>query len=160
MRDPRGARSGGGEESAAPERFVLDLPSDLRVIEQTVSFLVTRCREYDFNGSRLLLNFRVGVTEALANAILYGNRRDPEKRVRIAVALNEDAVEVEVRDEGSGFDPRLVPDPTLPENLERPGGRGIFLLRKLMDDVQYDERGNCVRLRLNREPPEARRART
>jgi serine/threonine-protein kinase RsbW len=155
MIDPRTPR-GGGEAAAAPERFVLDLPSDLRVIEQTVSFLVLRCREHAFNGSRLLLNFRVGVTEALANAILYGNRRDPDKRVRVAVALNEQAVEVEVRDEGSGFDPRQVPDPTLPENLERPRGRGIFLIRKLMDEVHFEEQGNCVRLRLNRVAPEGR----
>jgi serine/threonine-protein kinase RsbW len=144
---------GGRREPIAPERFVLELPSDPQVIEHTVSYLVDRCRAHDFNGSRLLLNFRVGVTEALANAILYGNRGDPRKSVRVAVAVDASAVEVEVRDEGAGFDPSIVPDPTLPENIERPGGRGIFLIRELMDEVHYGPPGNSVRMVLRRLSP-------
>jgi serine/threonine-protein kinase RsbW len=60
-------------------------------------------------------------------------------------------VAVQVRDEGPGFDPAEVPDPRLPENLERTGGRGIFLIRELMDEVRFNECGNCVRLVLRRE---------
>jgi serine/threonine-protein kinase RsbW len=130
--------------------FVLELPSDLRLIEAAVAYLVNRCRAFDFEGSRLTLNFRVGVTEALANAMIYGNGRDPGKRVRVAVALDPSRVTVEVRDEGEGFDPRRVPDPTLPEYRERSGGRGLFLLRKLMDEVRFNECGNAVLLVLNR----------
>ncbi len=138
---------------AASEEFVLELASQLEVIEPTVSDLVERCHAFGFNGSRLNLNFRVGVTEALANAILYGNRRDPLKHLRVEVSLDSSRVVLQVTDEGEGFDPQRVPDPTLPENLERPGGRGVFLLRKLMDEVEYNERGNAVRLVLRREPP-------
>jgi serine/threonine-protein kinase RsbW len=130
--------------------FVLELPSDLRMIEGVVSYLVNRCRAFDFEGSRLNLNFRVGLCEALANAVIYGNRRDPEKRVRVEVELDPERVAVRVIDQGKGFDPGHVPDPTLPENLENPGGRGIFLLRKLMDQVEYNDRGNEVRLVLHR----------
>src|SRR5688500_9134595 len=126
--------------------FVLELPSDLRLIEQAVTYLVDRLRAYDFAGSLLTLNFRVGVAEALANAMIYGNGNDPAKRVRVEVDLTRDQVLLEVRDEGVGFDPTQVPDPTLPENLEAPGGRGIFLIRELMDEVDYNERGNSVRL--------------
>ena len=130
--------------------FVLELPSDLGVIEGAVAYLVNRCRDFRFEGSRLTLNFRVGMCEALANAVIYGNRRDPGKRVRVEVELNRERIAVRVIDQGAGFDPTDVPDPTLPEHLEEPGGRGIFLLHKLMDHVEYNERGNEVRLVLHR----------
>ena len=138
--------------------FVLELPSDPGVIENAVAYLVDRLRAYAFGGSRLNLNFRVGVAEALANAIIYGNRSDPEKRVRVEVELSREEVAVQVFDEGLGFDPAQVPDPTLPENLDGTGGRGIFLIRELMDEVRYNEPGNCVRLVLRNERGTLRRA--
>jgi serine/threonine-protein kinase RsbW len=138
--------------------FVLELPSDLRVIEAAVTYLVGRCRAFAFSGSRLNLNFRVGVTEALANAILYGNEGDARRSIRVEVSIDDTRVELRVVDEGSGFDPDAVPDPTEPENLERSGGRGLFLIRKLMDEVEYNDRGNAVRLLLRREPPKRRRS--
>ncbi|MBW3572604.1 MAG: ATP-binding protein [Gemmatimonadetes bacterium] len=131
--------------------FVLELPSDTRVIETAVAYLVDRLRAYDFAGSRLNLNFRVGVAEALANAMIYGNGSDPEKRVRVEVEVSSQAVALQVHDEGAGFDDGCVPDPTLPENLDRAGGRGIFLIRELMDEVRYEPPGNCVRMLLRRE---------
>jgi serine/threonine-protein kinase RsbW len=135
---------------AGRTRFTLELPSDPQVIENAVSYLVERCRGYEYHGSRLNLNFRVGVTEALANAVLYGNGSQSEKPVRVEVSLDYERVEVCVHDEGAGFDPDGVPDPTLPEYRERTGGRGVFLIRKLMDEVSYNERGNAVRLVLRR----------
>lgn len=141
-----------GEDGAS--EFVLELPSDLRVIEAAVTYLVNRCQAFNFGGSRLSLNFRVGMAEALANAMIYGNGRDPGKRVRVEVEFSARGVAVEVMDEGAGFDPDAVVDPTEPAFLERTGGRGIFLLRKLMDEVQYNERGNAVRLVLHRDEPD------
>lgn len=145
---------------AAPEScaFVLELPSDPGVIENAVSYLVDRLRAYAYGGSRLNLNFRVGVAEALANAMIYGNGSDPDKRVRVEVELSAVQVALQVYDEGSGFDPASVPDPTLPENLDGTGGRGLFLIRKLMDEVRYNEPGNCVRLVLRNERPLRRAA--
>ncbi len=142
--------TGAGPDSCS---FVLELPSDPGVIETAVAYLVERLRAYAFGGSRLNLNFRVGVAEALANAIIYGNGSDPEKRVRVEVDLSADEVTLQVYDEGAGFDPTQVPDPTLPENLDGTGGRGIFLIRELMDEVRYNEPGNCVRLVLRNERP-------
>jgi serine/threonine-protein kinase RsbW len=143
-----------------PERaeFVLELPSDLRMIEAAVTYLVDRCRSYAFGGPRLSLNFRVGITEALANAVLYGNQGDPGKYVRIEVSIDRIRVCLRVEDEGRGFDPQAVPDPTLPENLHRSGGRGLFLIRELMDEVEFSDRGNAVRLVLHREPERPRRS--
>jgi serine/threonine-protein kinase RsbW len=96
--------------------------------------------------------------EALANAVTYGNRQDPGKCVRVEVELSSERIAVAVRDQGVGFDPGEVPDPTLDENLERSGGRGIFLLHNLMDEVEYNERGNEVRFVLHRSTPPLRRA--
>jgi serine/threonine-protein kinase RsbW len=142
--------SGAGGEAT---RFVLQLPSDLKIIEAAVTYLVGRCRAYAFDGSRLNLNFRVGVTEALANAVLYGNRSDPAKIVRVEVALDLSRVVLHVTDEGPGFNPADVPDPTLPDHLQDTGGRGLFLIRELMDEVEYNDRGNAVRLVLLRDAP-------
>jgi serine/threonine-protein kinase RsbW len=133
--------------------LVLELPNDLRSIERSVSYLMERGRAVGFNDSRLRLNFRVGLTEALANAMLYGNCRDPRKRVRLEVRLSQDEIVVQVTDEGRGFDPRAVSDPTLPANRMRPGGRGLFLIRELMDQVDFNEQGNSIRMVL-RDPPQ------
>jgi serine/threonine-protein kinase RsbW len=126
--------------------YVLELPNDLRAIERSVAYLLERGREIGFDERRLRLNLRVGVTEALANAMLYGNCRDPRKRVRLEAKFSPDEIIVEITDEGRGFDPSRVGDPTLPANRVRPGGRGIFLIQKLMDRVEYNERGNSVRM--------------
>jgi serine/threonine-protein kinase RsbW len=148
----------GGGADAAPETLVLEMPSDIDLVEGAVADLVEHCRDHIAPASRLLLNFRVGVTEALANAILYANNCDPEKRVLVSVSVSRSAVVVEVSGEGRGFDPDAVPDPTLPENLHRTGGRGVFLIRKLMDEVEYFEQGNSVRLVLYRRSTSRRAA--
>lgn len=141
-----------GGALAGMAQFVLQLPSDTRVIEGAIRYLVNRCRSAGFSGGRLNLNLQVGLAEALANAMLYGNRNDPEKFVQVEVALDDARVTLCVTDEGEGFDPSEVPDPTLAPNLQRAGGRGVFLIRKLMDEVEYNARGNSVRLVLYREP--------
>ncbi len=126
--------------------LVLDVPTDVDAIERTVDLVMQRCRETAEEGRRLDLNFRVGLTEALSNAILYGNRDDPSKHVRLEVKLENGRIRATVRDQGAGFDPTAVPDPTRPENLSRPCGRGLFLMRQLLDEVWYNDRGNEVTL--------------
>lgn len=126
--------------------IVLELPSDIRSIERTVDYVMLRCRDCPTHARRLDLNFRVGLTEALANAMLYGNGHDPCKRVRVEIIVDQGRIEARVTDQGNGFDPSTVPDPTEPANLTRPCGRGLFLMRKLMDEVWYNDRGNQVTL--------------
>lgn len=127
-----------------PTDYTLELPNDLRAIERAVDYLIDRGQEIGFNHERLRLNLRVGLTEALANAMLYGNCRDPRKRVRIEAQVSAGVLTVRVTDEGRGFNPALVTDPTLPRNRARAGGRGIFLIRKLMDRVEFNECGNSI----------------
>ena len=127
-----------------PTDYILELPNDLRAIERAVDYLIERGQEIGFSRERLRLNLRVGLTEALANAMLYGNCRDPNKRVRVEARLSPGTLSVRVTDEGRGFNPANVSDPTLPRNRTRAGGRGIFLIRKLMDEVEFNERGNSI----------------
>src|SRR5512140_1888971 len=129
----------------------LELPNDVRAIQDTVEYLVDRSRDAGFDDpDRLRLNLRVSLSEALANAMLNGNRRDPSKRVRIEARLGPDRLVVRVTDEGGGFDPAMVPDPTLPEYRMRGSGRGIFLIRNLMDAVEFNDRGNSITMVLER----------
>jgi len=135
--------------------FILELPNDLRAIERAVDYLMSRCYEAGFNRDRLRLNLRVGVSEALANAMLYGNASDPDKRVLVEAHFTANSVVVRVTDEGSGFDPDALPDPTLPANRTRPHGRGIFLIRQLMDRVEFNREGNSITMILFDEPAAA-----
>ncbi len=75
--------------------------------------------------------------EALANAVRHGNRQDPDRNVRVAYVVENSTVTITVEDEGEGFDPKDIPDPTDPENLLRPNGRGIFYMRQFMNQVDF-----------------------
>lgn len=91
----------------------------------------------------------LAVEEALVNAIKHGNGGDRSKRVHVVCKLSRDLVRVEITDEGDGFDPADVPDPTADENLENPSGRGIMLMRSFVN-IRYNESGNQVILEKQR----------
>lgn len=131
--------------------LILELPSDVRSIERAVEYVMLRCSSCGAQARRLNLNFRVGLTEALANAMLYGNGHDPAKRVRVEITLHQGRLTASITDQGDGFDPASVPDPTEPANLTKPCGRGMFLMRELLDEVSYNARGNQVTLVLRLE---------
>jgi len=86
----------------------------------------------------------LSLEEAIVNAILHGNAGDPKKLVEITFQVSETELRVEIIDEGSGFNPDALPDPTADENLEKPSGRGVMLMRHYMDHVQYNKAGNQV----------------
>ncbi len=89
-------------------------------------------------------SIHLAVEEALVNAIRHGNRLDPSKHVRVACRLSHDLVRIEITDEGEGFDPSAVTDPTDPANIEAPSGRGLMLMRSFMSRVEYNDVGNHV----------------
>lgn len=128
------------------KELILELPNDIRSIEHAVEYVTRHCSTCCDYARRLNLNFRVGLTEALSNAMLYGNGNDPQKRVRVEVDIRVEEVAVRVTDQGIGFDPSTVPDPTLPDNITKTGGRGIFLMKALMDEVHFNDQGNSVTL--------------
>jgi serine/threonine-protein kinase RsbW len=119
------------------------IPSDTtearRVQDEIEQQLLTR-RASD----QEVFSVRLALEEALVNAIKHGNQMDRAKRVFISYRFLDDRFEVLISDEGNGFDPNDVPDPTAVENLERPCGRGLMLMRHYMTRVDYNERGNGV----------------
>lgn len=98
---------------------------------------------------------RLALEEALSNAVKHGNQGDASKAVTVHYRIDDEAVEIIIRDEGPGFDPESVPDPTLSENLEIPSGRGIMLMRSYMTEVDFPPPGNQVRMRLVKPAPKA-----
>jgi serine/threonine-protein kinase RsbW len=89
---------------------------------------------------------RLALEEAIVNAIRHGHRFDASRQVEVRYRLTEDSLLVEVEDEGPGFVLANVPDPLAPENVEREGGRGLYLMRCYMTSVRYNDSGNCVTL--------------
>ncbi len=133
------------------EDLVLEIPTDVHSIAGAVDYVMSRCVAGQMHARKLNLNFRVGLTEALSNAMMYGNGHDPSKNVVVEVVMSQGCLQATVRDQGTGFDPSSIPDPTLPENVSRSCGRGLFLMRELLDEVCYNERGNEVTLVLRLE---------
>jgi serine/threonine-protein kinase RsbW len=133
--------------------FDRSIPSDVREIEPIVEQVTRECRVLALSARQCALNVPVALTEALSNAILRGNRGMRDKQVRVRAVVSDAALVLEVADEGSGFDmDACTVDPTSPGNLEREDGRGLFLMRSLMDRVERYEANarNVVRLTLNR----------
>lgn len=128
------------------------IPSDTAagqsVQERIIQLLETL--RYD---ERDVFGVRLAIEEALVNAIKHGNRMDPSKTVRITCQIAPHKIRIEIEDQGEGFLPADVPDPTADENLERPCGRGIMLMRAFMSSIAYNASGNCVILEKHRSDP-------
>jgi serine/threonine-protein kinase RsbW len=88
----------------------------------------------------------ISVIESVNNAIVHGNKSDSTKNVSLSLSFQENAIQFYVEDEGNGFDYNNLPDPTSPENLDNPGGRGIFLIKNLCDEVDFANSGRTVTL--------------
>lgn len=127
----------------------LEVPSDLGMVGDAVELVASHLPPGTLSPRRISFNLRTALAEALGNAIRYGTGEDPGRVVRVSVELGRDVVRIYVVDDGDGFDPRRLPDPTHPDNLERDYGRGLFVIRHLVDDVAFNEKGNgiCLTLR-------------
>jgi serine/threonine-protein kinase RsbW len=128
--------------SNAPTWQLLTLQAAAQVAG-CINVILEALRLLDYN-EQILFGVRLAVEEALVNSIRHGHRNNPAKTVHIRFQATEQQLLVEIQDEGPGFDPDGVPDPLSPENLERPGGRGVFLMRHYMTWVSFNELGNCV----------------
>ena len=92
-------------------------------------------------------NILVALTEAVNNAIQHGNKCDPNKSIDITFDSKKESISFTVKDQGEGFDFDHLPDPTNPDNIEKPNGRGVFLMRNLADKVEFSEKGRMVLLK-------------
>lgn len=119
------------------------IPSDPAEAQRVQDEIEQALRDHHFSDPDIF-SIRLAVEEALVNAIKHGNQLDRNKKVRVAYQVRPDRFEVLIADEGPGFDPDDVPDPTLAENLERPSGRGLMLMRHYMNEVVHRNRGTTV----------------
>lgn len=130
---------------AGMKNIRIEIPSLSENIRMIESFIDNAKDKYQLNDD-IYGNIMIAVTEAVNNAIKHGNRSDSGKNVSLALTLEEGMIKFRVEDEGSGFDYHNLPDPTAPENLEKPGGRGIFLMKHLADEVDFTNQGKVVEL--------------
>ena len=126
----------------------IELSSTVESLSQIESFIDEVCDQYKL-GEDHYGNILIALTEAVNNAITHGNQSDPDKKVRLNMETTTTDVEFTIKDEGPGFDYNNVPDPTLPENLEKLSGRGIFLIKSLADDVLFEEDGRIIKLKFS-----------
>jgi serine/threonine-protein kinase RsbW len=130
--------------------ITLRVPTALDVVEEAVDVVARHCLAGGLAPHAARFNLRVALSEALANAIIYGNRLDPGKVVDVRVVITASRLSLHVADEGEGFDPATIPDPTAPERIEAEDGRGLFLIRQLVDEVRFNDRGNAICMVLRR----------
>jgi serine/threonine-protein kinase RsbW len=118
-------------------------PENINIVEKLVDEISA-----EFNlSSEIYGNILVATVEAVNNAILHGNKMDPRKMVRFSFSVENNCVTFIIKDEGPGFNYNRIPDPTLPENIEKPHGRGIFLMKHLVDDINFLNNGAEVELK-------------
>lgn len=123
----------------------IQIPSIVENIRMIESF-IDNAKERFHLDEDLYGNIMIAVTEAVNNAIKHGNGGNSSKNVFLSLTLNDNLLKFVVKDEGPGFNHDDLPDPTSPENLEKPGGRGIFLMKHLSDEVEFRENGKTVEL--------------
>jgi serine/threonine-protein kinase RsbW len=136
----------------------LALPSEVTAISPFVDklmFLIKKCRCAPGNE----IDIEIALREALENAVIHGNHQDPRKHVFVSWRCQAGVeVSIMVRDEGQGFDSNALPDPTAPGAIESSHGRGIYLMKALMDDVHFEDGGAIVHMRKKSGNTEAGRA--
>ena len=123
----------------------VEIPSLSENIRMIESFIDNAKEEFHLDDD-IYGNIMIAVTEAVNNAIKHGNQNDKSKNVTLALELDDGRITFNIQDEGPGFNYQDLPDPTAPENLEKPGGRGIFLMKHLADEVSFKEEGKIVSL--------------
>ncbi len=118
----------------------ISIPSLIENIKIIESFIDNARDNFEINDD-IYGNIMISVTECISNAIIHGNRANKNKLVHLELEVGDEQLKFIIEDEGDGFDLTELPDPTAPENIEKAGGRGIFLIRHLSDDVKFEEGG-------------------
>ena len=119
------------------------IESDTTIGQQLLNEVLSQLKQHAWD-EQDTFGVHLAVEEALVNAIKHGNQSDPDKKVHVVSRVSKTHFFIEIRDEGDGFNPGDVPDPTTDENLESPSGRGLMLMRSFMSRVDFNDAGNCV----------------
>ena len=136
----------GLEPSPVRSLHEVHLPSDTRAGAELLDRIAVELHAAGFEPKEVGA-IELAATEAFVNAVRHGNGNDPTKQVRVAYGIDEEEFVLHVEDQGPGFNRADIPDPTFHENLSRPGGRGLLLMKHLMSRIEYNERGNQITLR-------------
>jgi len=112
----------------------------------TVESRIIQLLEKELYSERHIFSIKLALEEAVVNAIRHGNGLDPEKNVTVRFNIDHDKTVIEIQDEGPGFNPDKVPDPTVEGNLDQPSGRGLMLMAAYMDKIEFENPGNVVRM--------------
>jgi len=118
---------------------------NLRIVEKFIDDITSELNL----SNEIYGNILISVLEASKNAIVHGNKNDINKNVEIEVKTEDKYLTFIIRDQGTGFNFNNIPDPTAPENIEKANGRGVFLIRKLADDVEFSDEGSLVKIKFN-----------
>ncbi|MBK8498987.1 MAG: ATP-binding protein [Flavobacteriales bacterium] len=129
----------------------IEFPAKAENISLAEKLIDDACGRHNVHESRYG-NILIALTEAVNNAIHHGNGLDPSKTVTLGYEVRPDRIVFVVKDQGAGFDYEHLPDPTDPQNLEKPHGRGVFLMRALADSVSFEDHGSTVSLSFDRAP--------
>ncbi len=121
----------------------LTIRSELAAIPAAVQQIIDAVKDHGYSDDAIFA-IRLALDEAISNAVRHGNKSDPAKPVHIDYHVDADAATIAIEDQGHGFHPDCLPDPTADENLEKPCGRGVMLIQAYMTEVSYNERGNRV----------------
>lgn len=123
----------------------LKLSSSYEEVEKVEGLLTALQNKLGFDDT-IYARLMLAVSEAATNGIVHGNKLDPTKKVDISAYHNDHKLIIETRDEGEGFDPKDLPDPRADENLFKPSGRGVFLMKEYADEVHYSDGGSKLTL--------------
>jgi serine/threonine-protein kinase RsbW len=127
---------------------ILSLASDPKNVSRVEPFVERLFKEYQLSPD-MYGNILISLTEAVTNAIMHGNKSDSSKLVHVQTKRMQHQMAFLISDEGVGFDYSTLPDPTAPENLLKIGGRGVFLMQQLSDDVIFHDQGRTIEIKFN-----------
>ena len=130
-------------DNQTPWKFDSRIPNDTLIGKQVIDELLSALARLEWPETDVF-GIHLAVEEAIVNAIKHGNQDDPSKFIDVLMEVSREHIRIEITDQGQGFDPTQVPDPTDDENLELPSGRGLMLMRCYMTMVEFNARGNGV----------------
>ena len=126
---------------------ILVIKSDVTELKKVEDFLISIFNEYKLE-KKYFNKIYLCITEAVINSIKHGNKNDLEKKVSIVLDCNKEEINIQIEDEGDGFDLNNVQNPIIKENINKESGRGIFIIKNLSDKIEYNEKGNQVQFKI------------
>jgi serine/threonine-protein kinase RsbW len=137
--------AGASDPTGRDDRLEFDIPSDYAHARTVMDAILAAVEKHRFV-ENAVFGIKLALDEAMINAVKHGNKLDPNKRVQVWVKVSPAVCDITIQDEGPGFNPDAVPDPTLEENLEKSGGRGLLLIRHYMSTADWTDRGRRLHM--------------